>query len=192
MSKRRPHLDKLERAIPPTKCGATAKQTGNQCRRWAIAGGKVCPIHGGKAPAVQIAATKRLALAAALASEPPRHPWEVLEEALHAIDYLMRQALIKLDQPNTMTASDYTELVAAVQRAHGMAKVNLDAGIDQRRQHLAEAQAAQMHQVFTRVIKALNLTPEQQTLIPSLLRREIEHVTRPAITATATTGKATP
>jgi len=116
-----------------------------------------------------------------MAGETPRHPWEVLEESLHAVDILMRKALVKLNQGEAMNPKDYTELVSAVERAHRMAKVNLDAGIDDRRTRLAEAQAGQMHAVFTRVLAALNLTPEQKAQVPALLRREIQAEVRPAI-----------
>lgn len=41
------------------RCGATAS-SGEQCRRWAILGGSVCPTHGGSAPQVKAAARARL------------------------------------------------------------------------------------------------------------------------------------
>ena len=43
------------------RCAARSKRTGQQCRRYAILGGTVCPSHGGRAPQVQAAATARLA-----------------------------------------------------------------------------------------------------------------------------------
>lgn len=45
----------------PKKCSATSKQSGVQCQRWAIAGGTVCTMHGGKAPQVKAKADERLA-----------------------------------------------------------------------------------------------------------------------------------
>jgi hypothetical protein len=48
----------------PTKgahCTATAKSTGERCRRSPIAGGIVCRVHGGAAPRVKAAAARRLA-----------------------------------------------------------------------------------------------------------------------------------
>ncbi len=44
------------------QCRATAKGTGQQCRRAAIRGGGVCPVHGGRAPQVVAAAERRLAV----------------------------------------------------------------------------------------------------------------------------------
>jgi hypothetical protein len=44
---------------PGQQCTATNK-AGNRCGRWAIAGGMVCPKHGGAAPQVREAARRRL------------------------------------------------------------------------------------------------------------------------------------
>jgi len=42
------------------RCSAQSKTTGEQCRNVPIAGGTVCVIHGGSAPAVKLAAQRRL------------------------------------------------------------------------------------------------------------------------------------
>lgn len=42
------------------RCTARSSQTGEPCKRYAIAGGTVCPSHGGSAPAVKEAARRRL------------------------------------------------------------------------------------------------------------------------------------
>ena len=42
------------------KCTATAKHSGDQCKRDAIRGGNVCRYHGGAAPQVQMAAARRV------------------------------------------------------------------------------------------------------------------------------------
>lgn len=47
----------------PNRCTAH-KKNGERCKRAAIAGGTVCRVHGGAAPAVQAAAKVRLAMAA--------------------------------------------------------------------------------------------------------------------------------
>ena len=46
--------------IESRKCTAKSGRTGKPCKRWAIAGGTVCPTHGGSAPQVQLAAQARL------------------------------------------------------------------------------------------------------------------------------------
>lgn len=50
--------------LPPltlsgTRCIADNKN-GGKCKRWAIRGGSVCPAHGGAAPQVREAASRRL------------------------------------------------------------------------------------------------------------------------------------
>ena len=42
------------------KCTAKSKSTGKQCARDAIAGGRVCRVHGGAAPQVKRSAQERL------------------------------------------------------------------------------------------------------------------------------------
>lgn len=51
----------MEAVWEPRKCSATSKQSGKQCGRWAIPGGTVCAMHGGKAPQVKAKADERLA-----------------------------------------------------------------------------------------------------------------------------------
>lgn len=43
-----------------TQCTATSKRSGERCNRYAIEGGTVCIMHGGKAPNVKAAAAARL------------------------------------------------------------------------------------------------------------------------------------
>ena len=42
------------------QCSAKSKTTGDRCRQTAIAGGTVCVVHGGSAPAAKMAAQRRL------------------------------------------------------------------------------------------------------------------------------------
>ena len=42
------------------RCTATAKSTGERCKRAAVKGGNVCSMHGGKAPQVERKAQERL------------------------------------------------------------------------------------------------------------------------------------
>ncbi|HEX6970229.1 MAG TPA: hypothetical protein VF174_15650 [Micromonosporaceae bacterium] len=162
-------------ALRSEQCSATSSQSGQRCRRLANRGAKVCQKHGGSAPQVKAAAAQRIAIAEALANGARRHPWEVLEDALHTADVLMAEARLAVES-GKITAALVDKLVNAIERAHRMAKVNLDAGIDQRKLKLAEAQAGQMHQVFTRVLAQLGLTQEQKARVPELLKREIRGV----------------
>lgn len=174
-------LNKTRRArvqalIPPAQCEATIHSTGRRCLKPATVGALVCHTHGAAAPQVRAAAEKRVTLAEAMVSGPKRQPYEVLEDALHAADLLMREVIFELSDSGTAGPALIEKFTQAFERAHRLAKVNMDAGIDQRRIALAEAQAGQMHRVFTRVLAALELTPEQKALVPGLLKREIEGV----------------
>lgn len=57
-----------------TRCSATTT-AGNPCRRWAIAGGTVCPKHGGAAPQVRQKAAERV-LEMRLNGELRRRGWQ--------------------------------------------------------------------------------------------------------------------
>lgn len=48
------------RGDDPRRCTATSKRSGERCMRWAIAGGTVCPFHGGGAPIVKRKAQLKL------------------------------------------------------------------------------------------------------------------------------------
>lgn len=50
---------------PARRCRAQSKQTGEQCKAWAVPGGLVCKWHGGRAPQVQRKAAENLAAEAA-------------------------------------------------------------------------------------------------------------------------------
>jgi hypothetical protein len=79
------------------RCTATAKRSGQRCRRAAIVGGTVCSFHGGKAPQVRQAAEVRTAKLAAHAEAErmvaragvAAHPVEHLLESLHRVAALV-------------------------------------------------------------------------------------------------------
>ena len=52
--------------VTDRRCTAKSKRTGKPCTRWAIKGGTVCIMHGGKAPQVKAKAAERLLAAAAV------------------------------------------------------------------------------------------------------------------------------
>lgn len=69
-----------------TRCGATSKQTGNQCRNPSTPGGKVCRFHGGGSKRAKEAFAKNLAeqkIASAIDTlnlDPIKHPLEELNK----------------------------------------------------------------------------------------------------------------
>lgn len=172
-------LDKSRRArvakqLPPLRCSAT-NTDGNPCEKWANVGATVCYTHGAQAAQVQAAAERRITLAEAILHGDKRHPGEILEDCLHIVDMVLQEIVLEVrDKGGAVTPALLDKLIQAVERAHRLSKVNLDAGIDQRRMRLAEAQAGQLQAIFTRVLAALHLTPEQKALVPAALKREIQ------------------
>lgn len=164
---------RIRQAIPPIRCTGRCTD-GTPCKKNALVGALVCYTHGGGAPQVRAKAEQRVTLAEAMLTAPKRHPWEVLEDGLHAMDLVMREAVLEIQDRGTVTAELLDKLVSSVERAHRLAKVNLDAGIDQRRLQLAEAQAGQIHKMFGQILAGLNLTAEQRALVPGLVKRVIE------------------
>lgn len=166
---------RVQDEIPPLRCKATVKRTGQQCRRYVIVGATVCRSHGGVAPQVRAAAERRVTLAERLKTAPRRQTWEVLEDTAHIADALLQDARVEIEQ-GAFTPAALDKLVSSLERAHRLSTSNHHAGLAERRQRFAEGQAEQMHQVFTRVLAGLGLTPEQKALVPVLLKREIEGV----------------
>ncbi|HEU5304386.1 MAG TPA: hypothetical protein VFU40_07060 [Gemmatimonadales bacterium] len=117
-------------------------------------------------------AAERVSLAERLQSSPQRQPWEVMEDTAHIADVLMRDARVALEQ-GTFTPAALDKLVSSLERAHRLSNANVNTGLSERRQRFAEAQATQMHAVFSRVLAGLGLSREQKALVPELLKREI-------------------
>lgn len=165
----------VQDVIPPLRCTATSKRSGVNCRRYAMVGTNVCARHGGIAPQVRAKAEERVTLAERLKTAPMRQTWEVLADTAHIADVLLQDARVSIEQ-GTFTPASLETLVSALERAHRLSTSNHHAGLAERKARFAEAQAGQMHQVFTRVLAGLGLTPEQKALVPQLLKREIEGV----------------
>jgi hypothetical protein len=80
MARRHPH------GIPPVKCSATAKRTGEPCRQFAVVGGTVCYHHGANGH-VMNAAERRVTLAQ-LRERDPRNPMEIVLDMTHKLDVI--------------------------------------------------------------------------------------------------------
>lgn len=147
-------------------------RAGGRCGRVAIPGGRVCWYHGGAAPQVQAAATRRLevdrAKAAVVTFGLPRDidPHDALLEALHRsaghVQWLAEKIagfesdadLKQIDVSGKFERpSVWTEIYQA--ERHEMARVAkacLDAGIEERRVTLAEEQGRQLSTLIRDVI----------------------------------------
>jgi hypothetical protein len=86
------------------RCKAKSKQTGEQCKQFAIAGGTVCVYHGGNAPNTRKAARERLAM--------------MVDPALETLGYAMRKKDTKLREALTAAKEvlDRNPEVAAVHK----------------------------------------------------------------------------
>lgn len=143
--------------IKATRCTATAKGSGQQCKRWAIAGGTVCRAHGGAAGQVKQKAAARLALAEALERGDRRPSWEVLADAAHTLDVVAQQVRDQIVGGEPVTSVLIERLIDATERQAKLAKTVLDAGIDERRQRLAERQGAALATVLAAVLGEFGL-----------------------------------
>jgi hypothetical protein len=73
----------------PRRCVAHRQRDGEPCGRWAIQGGNVCAIHGGKAPQVLAKARERIVLAADNMAE------ELLKIAMDGSSEAVKLAAVK-------------------------------------------------------------------------------------------------
>lgn len=186
----------------PQRCTAHTK-TGPQCRNWAIPGGNVCRLHGGRAPQVQAAARRRLQEAEAqrqaqlFATRRDIHPAEALIELVQwtagEVEH-WRQKVREIEEPQltwgttkeTTKISDttgheektetnatphiaYRMLTDASNRLATYASAALKAGVDERRIQLAERQGNLVQAAIRQILTNLNLTPDQQALIPTVV-----------------------
>jgi hypothetical protein len=125
----------------------TARTTaGHPCANNAILGGTVCRKHGGGAPAVKAAAARRVVEARVLSTVEAlrleigqRHPIDVL------LDQIERLAALAVLWERE---EDFERSAKAATDAGRLAKLALDAGVDERRVRLAESQGAEMVQLL--------------------------------------------
>lgn len=151
-------------ALPYEPCTAKAKQTGNRCRRRPSPGAPVCVVHGGGAPQVKRKAAARLALADALAKGDRRPSWEVLADAAHSLDVVARQLREQIVAGRRVDARTVDQFIEATERQARLAKVVLDAGIDERRLRLAQEVGGMIAKVIVGVLGDLGVPPNEQVL----------------------------
>jgi hypothetical protein len=101
--------------IPPMRCTATAKGTGEQCQKFAMVGMTVCNMHGVTGNGRR-KAEERVTLAQLL-QQDRRHPWEVVLEATHTMDAIVRDLQLGVLAGETITIN---------QVRHHMAKTAID------------------------------------------------------------------
>jgi hypothetical protein len=187
------------------RCTATAKGTGERCKRRPIPGGTVCVKHGGGAAQVREAAQARLearqALLAAEAFGLPREvdPHTALLEELHrtagAVQWLgaivadldqgaiawgrTREKLGGEDAGTTHEARPNAfVLLWQAERKHlvDVSRACISAGIEERRVRLAEQAGQQLASVVRAVLDRLELTAEQQSLAVRVVPEEFRRL----------------
>jgi hypothetical protein len=195
----RPGTEPMEPTAPSAargtdrQCTAT-NRAGERCGRWAIRGGTVCANHGGKTPAVQAAATRRLAereAAATLADVevvPIGNPLEALAEVAEEARAFMGYAAAKvaeLDRLDDVSPSTHMEylrpMVALYERAtERTAKLLADwvrLGFDERMVAMHERQADLVERFVLAVVADLDLTEDQEARVADATVRHLHVLT---------------
>jgi hypothetical protein len=182
------------------QCTATAKQTGERCRRTAQPGTTVCRHHGGRAPQVQRAAKRRLALGEATAElDRLGIPVEVdPSEAMLQMVYLAYGAVCASLQwleklpadPREWTEQDrYVKELNDQERANTVrwSKACRDAGVEEHRVALAEKQGAMLAEVLRDFLASLSgaliAAGLAQEVIQRVFAQEVPPLVRAALTS---------
>lgn len=170
------------------RCNARTRSGGN-CRRWPLAGGTRCKLHGGASPRAKAAAQRRLVEAdarAALAYEgikPVDDP--VLELSRLANEIVgMKQALAArvnaLDSPVFTDAFGNENIRAEVKlfnesldRCVKVLSLLGQYDLDARLVQVTEDTGALFRLVIEGVLAGLALTPEQSAQVPELMSTQL-------------------
>jgi hypothetical protein len=113
VARRHPH------GIPPVKCIATSKSTGERCQSWAVVGTTICYAHGLNGGAKRNATT-RVTLAQLMETNP-RHPWEVVLDMTHTLDAITQEFRAEVLAGETMTVDQLDRLIELAQTTHHLA-----------------------------------------------------------------------
>jgi len=108
--------------VPPIRCSARAKGTGGRCRRYAKPGTAVCVMHGANSPNTVAKAEQRMTMAQLLRDDP-RTPWEVVLDATHTADVIMRETKAKFTEGEEIGVELVDRLVELTTYAHKLATV---------------------------------------------------------------------
>lgn len=171
-------MEDLRRVMPAaSQCTATAKSTGLRCGKLVLGGG-VCRIHGGKSPNAVAAREARLvqARAAVLGGREKRTPAEALMAAGSALDAGLQAIAELVESGGVVTADAIRELRAQADASGRMQKIILDAGIEERRVRISEAQGAQVAAAIRGILDGLQLTREQQRLASEVVPRQLRRL----------------
>jgi hypothetical protein len=183
------------------RCGARTRNAGKPCAQPPVPGATRCRFHGGAAPQVKAAAERRLQEAEAQRAVAtfglPREidPRDALLEEVYrtagAVDWLwtkVRELEPEAAVWGLVERTDDGEKHKAVpniwydlwarERRHltEVCRVALQAGVEERKVRLAEQQGALLAGVIQAILGDLNLTAEQQRLVPEVVPRHLRLV----------------
>lgn len=150
-----------------SRCTATAKSTGERCRRW-VRGGGVCVKHGGRAP--QVAAKREARIIAGQALQlggdglVDRSPADALLSAAKDADLVIQRLKSQVRDGKGLNLATLGVLGDWIDRVGRLSKVVIDAKLDERAVQLAQADADRVVNAFTETVKVLNLTPADKDL----------------------------
>jgi hypothetical protein len=158
------------------QCKATARRTGRQCAKRAVAGSSVCLSHGAAASQVRRVAAQRVALAKAaelLGPDVTADPAEVMVAAVKASAAALgaAEAAVTAEEPD---ANALHQLAEAAMLAGRLSKLALDSGLEARIARQAEEAGALVGALITRAVNALDLGPDAAASAFRFIRREVE------------------
>lgn len=155
---------RIVREIPPRRCSAHSARTGKPCREWALVGADVCVTHGARARQVRAAAAVRVHLAEWLAGEDPRPFPLVFAETVHTADGIHRyekSRVIALDKP---TVNDVQRLAEVAATAGRLAKLGMDADIDQQQARINAQTVDVLQKIILAVVVRLGHDPSDRSV----------------------------
>jgi hypothetical protein len=176
------------------RCTATAKRTGEQCARSAIAGANICRVHGANG-AVRAAAQRRVAEEKArqevakqgIVVPANQNPLDVLDETLARIvalrdrlglvvDRLADESLRYPGRNGENIRGELTAYQGALRDTVKAAEAMLKLGIAERRVRVQEAEAMLLGQCLDRVFERLGLTDDQQSRVDRIVIEELDAI----------------
>lgn len=159
--------------LPSVRCSGFSRSTGKPCRNLAIRGGTVCRSHGAQFPAVRDQADVRGTLASALSLGDRRHPWEILFDALHAADTLMRDARLRLAQDESVTPEEISRFVDSFERAARLAKITLDSRAQEYAAYHARIDGEEIAGVIQRALARVQLPEDYDDAMRDAIADEL-------------------
>lgn len=168
-----------QRGHPKTRCGAKSRQHGRPCKLTAGFGTDHlgfghCKHHGGNTANGKIHANRieAIALGEARKVEPYVAVQEALEDHAGAVEW-WRQKLV--DEPaGEKREAAFREFIVQVDRKAHVAKIAIDAGVEERRVRIAEQLGSEIGDLFAAVFAQLKLTADQQKRAPAIVRAQLE------------------